>query len=86
MIDRDLMRYIQILGGFAEIGKDSNVTDWQALLQIADLPERKIKTGAFRYVDVFGHYSDRPLQAILGRKSSSIYAIGSHDSGSITGS
>ena len=56
-------------------------SDWDAHFHYTELPETKIKSGQFRYADVFGHYGDAPLLRLHGRESASPleYHIGSHD-------
>ncbi len=68
-------------GGLARVASRAGVGDWDAHFHCAELPDAKIKSGSFRYADVFGHYMDTPLLRLHGVRSipPMEYHIGSHD-------
>jgi len=88
LVHTGLLHEAQKSGGLARIAKVSPVGDWDARLHITELPEQQVKSGSFRYADVFGHYSDAPLLRLLRSPSVTpqIFHIGSHDVQQVRGS
>ncbi len=76
-----LMHECDLYGGLARVASRAGLGDWDAHFHCAELPEKQIKSGRFRYADVFGHYSDGPLLRLHGIRSVKPmeYHIGSHD-------
>ncbi len=76
-----LMHECDLYGGLARVASCAGLGDWDAHFHCAELPEKQIKSGRFRYADVFGHYSDGPLLRLHGIRSVKPmeYQIGSHD-------
>lgn len=68
-------------GGIAAVAGRVGLGDWKANLHFSEIPEIPVKSGKFRYADVFGHYSDAPLLRMQGMSSvrPKQYHIGSHD-------
>ena len=77
MVEDTLLHQIERHGGLGRLGDG----EWEQSLHGTELPERRVKSGEFRYADVFGHYSDAPLLRMLNRRASRTTQvhIGSHD-------
>jgi len=81
LVDQKLLNGLETSGGLRAIcgGK------WDQRLHHALMSEVRIKSGRFRYADVFGFHTDRPIIEALKRTSMAptSYHIGSHDVGSL---
>jgi len=77
LIDYELLKLLEKNGGLKSICRGR----WGHRLHSALLAESKIKSGHFRYADVFGFYNDGPLMHGLSRGNEApvLYHIGSHD-------
>jgi hypothetical protein len=77
LIQDRLLDCVCQMGGLARIAEGA----WEQRWHMAELPDKCIKEGIFRYADVFGHYMDGPLLRFLGNwgEQPTMYHIGSHD-------
>jgi hypothetical protein len=77
LMDYELLRALERHGGLRVLcgGK------WNHRLHSAVLDEVKVKSGTFRYADIFGFYDDTPLLSTPGlfREKPRQYHIGSHN-------
>lgn len=81
LIETELLHRInELFSGIQNIGFNMLGT-WSQLLHFSEIPEHKVKSGNFRFADVFGYYYDTPLLKILNKHSlePTRYNIGSHD-------
>lgn len=81
LIDYGLLRALEGSGGLQNLCGGV----WEHRLHSALLDDVKVKSGEFRYTDVFGFYSDKPLLRALRRTHEKpvLYHIGSHNMSSI---
>lgn len=81
LIEECLLRALDPVGGMNGVGGGV----WEQRLHFAILQEAKVKSGTFRYADVFGFHSDGPLLRVQGRHHAphGQFHIGSHDVGAI---
>lgn len=81
LVDARLLHEMNKYGGISKIGTGHPSTCWDQELIISEFPEKQVKTGYFRYADIFGHHSDKPLLQSLGKTTITPgrFQIGSHD-------
>ena len=77
LVHDKLIKELLLTGGLEKLGNRA----WEQVLHEATLHDIKVKTGTFRFADVFGHYSDHPILHALGwqNQPATRYQIGSHD-------
>ncbi len=81
LVSRGLLREIDRHGGLLELGRGNPAFDWKHVLYVAEMSDKLLKYGRFRYADVFGYHDDGPLLSGLGETvfEPRRYQIGSHD-------
>jgi hypothetical protein len=77
LVDNDLIKGMERHGGLTSLAGGL----WGHRLHCTVLDEMKVKSGQFRYADVFGFYNDRPLLQAFGRQHQEplTHHIGSHN-------
>ena len=82
LVDNELLRVLEPMGGLKRLCGGQ----WNQRLHTAVLAERKVKTGQFRFADVFGFHGNAPLMQALNQINQKplTYHIGSHDLKSVS--
>ncbi len=77
LVQKSLLDLLNPYGGLAAIGAER----WRQVLHVATLDEVRVKSGRFRYGDVFGFHGDGLLLRARGRTRTMpmSYPIGSHN-------